>query len=32
MIAAAVAFVLFMFLKKSYDPERNSLNDVTVVK
>ena len=31
MIAAAVSFVLFMMLKKSYDPERLNLKDVTVV-
>ena len=31
MIAAAISFVAFLFLKKSYDPERNALKDAAVV-
>lgn len=30
MIAAAVSFLCFMLLKKSYDPERNTLKDAVV--
>lgn len=31
MIAAAISFFAFLFLKKSYDPERNALKDAAVV-
>ena len=31
MVASVVAFVCFMMLKKSYDPERLNLKDVTVM-
>ena len=31
MIAAAISFVAFLFLKKTYDPERNALKDAAVV-
>lgn len=31
MIAAVISFILFFFLKKSYDPERAALKDAVVV-
>ena len=31
MIAAAISFIVFMMLKKSYDPERLNLKDATVM-
>lgn len=31
MLAAAISFVCLLFLKKSYDPERNTLKDAAVV-